>query len=207
MISDIFFIIFILTVAANCFSPVPSTSRRHFCRVAQAPALTMTGGAVLDNEEPLSAMFQRAVVLQQSGNHKAALKEYELFIKAAKQCDVSPDKYAEVHVNIGAVYIKDRNIEMAKHHFEQALQVGTAHVNLALLALQKGSQTMDPMAGIAALEEAKEHCEKAIALDNSVESTKRALHLLGDINLRMEKVNDETSAVKSTNQFVCPPLL
>lgn len=191
MISDIFFIFFILTVA-DCFSPVPYSTSRRFCRVAQP---LKTGGAVLDNEEPLSVMFQRAVILQRSGDHTAALKEYELFIKAAKQCDVSPEMYAEVHVNIGAVYVKDRNIEMAKHHFEQALryrQLGTAHVNLALLALQKGSLTMDPTAGIAALEEAKEHCEKAIELNDSAESKKMAIHLLKDIDRMLRQATGKS---------------
>ena len=142
-------------------------------------------GAVLDNEEPLSVMFQRAVVLQRAGDHKAALKEYELFIKAAKQCDVSPEKFAEVHVNIGSVYVKDQNKEMAKHYFEQALTfrpMGTAHVNLALLALQKGSNTMDPRAGTACLEEAKNHCEKAVGLNDDTQAKQMATRLLEDID-------------------------
>jgi tetratricopeptide (TPR) repeat protein len=125
---------------------------------------------VLDNEEPLSVIFQRAVVLQRSGDHESALKEYQFFIKAAEGCDVSPSMYAEVHVNIGAVYAKDNaNLELAKHHFELAIgyrpdNMGTAYVNLALLALRKGSSigADNPEIGIQCLEEAESYLNFAI---------------------------------------------
>ena len=127
---------------------------------------------VLDNEEPLSVIFQRAVVLQRSGDHESALKEYQFFIKAAEGCDVSPSMYAEVHVNIGAVYAKDNsNLELAKHHFELAIEyrpdnMGTAYVNLALLSLRKGSSigADNPKIGIQCLEEAESYLNSAINL-------------------------------------------
>lgn len=158
------------------------------------------GTATKDGEEPLSAMFQRAVVLQRAGNHEDALVIYERFVKAAKQCDVSPVLYAEVHVNMGAAHLKQKNAALAKFHFEQALKyrsVDTAHVNLALLALQEGSRISDPNKGIAALTNAKWHCEQALQLkkkgkDNSSnpQTQTTAMHLLEDIQRMFARMNN-----------------
>jgi tetratricopeptide (TPR) repeat protein len=129
-------------------------------------------------------------MLQRSGDHEAALKEYDMFIKAAKSLDVSPERYSEVHINIGAAQIKNRNMEEAKYHFEQALgyrQIGKAYVNLAVLALQKASMTMDPSEGIAALQEAKIHCEKALALNDDRQSTVTANRLIDDIDRMLQQ--------------------
>jgi len=150
---------------------------------------------VLENEEPLSVIFQRGVVLQRSGDHKGALKEYQFFVKAAEGCGVSPTMFAEVHVNIGAVYFKDiQNEELAKHHFELAIgyrPVGTAYVNLALIALRNGSNAgaSDPATGMACLEEARSHLEKAIELDDSEQSKTAALRLLGDVEAITNQLN------------------
>ena len=151
--------------------------------------------AVLENEEPLSVIFQRGVVLQRSGDHLGALKEYKLFIKAAEGCGVSPDMFAEVHVNIGAVYFKDaENEDLAKHHFELAIgyrPVGTAYVNLALIALRKGASagTTDPAAGRACLEEARTNLEKAIELGDTEQSKMAAIKLLEDVKAITKQMN------------------
>jgi tetratricopeptide (TPR) repeat protein len=150
---------------------------------------------VLENEEPLSLIFQRGVVLQRSGDHEGALKEYKFFIKAAEGCGVSPNMFAEVHVNIGAVYFKDiLNEELAKHHFELAIgyrPIGTAYVNLALIALRNGSNAgaSDPATGRACLEEAQSLLEKAIELDDSKQSKTAALRLLEDVQAIMKQMN------------------
>jgi len=150
---------------------------------------------VLENEEPLSVIFQRGVVLQRSGDHEGALKEYKFFIKAAEQCGVSPEMFAEVHVNIGAVYFKNlQDEDLAKHHFELAIgyrPVGTAYVNLALIALRKGSKagTSDPATGRKCLEEARSKLEKAIELDDSEQSKTMALQLLQDVEAIMSRMN------------------
>lgn len=150
---------------------------------------------VLENEEPLSVIFQRGVVLQRSGDHEGALKEYKLFIKAAEGCGVSPNMFAEVHVNIGAVYFKDiRNEDKAKHHFELAIgyrPVGTAYVNLALIALRKGANagTSDPATGRACLEEARTYLEKAIELNDTEQSKQAAIRLLEDVEAITKQMN------------------
>ena len=150
---------------------------------------------VLENEEPLSVIFQRGVVLQRSGDHEGALKEYKFFIKAAEGCGVSPKMFAEVHVNIGAVYFKDiLNEDLAKHHFELAIgyrPVGTAYVNLALIALRKGSNAgaTDPATGRACLEEARSNLKKAIELDDTEQSKTAALRLLEDVEAIMKQMN------------------
>lgn len=184
------FTLFVLAAVTDGFS---STQIFGFHNgLGHFPSPTSIGAStVLENEEPLSVIFQRAVVLQRSGDHKEALKEYELFIKAAEQCDVSPVMYAEVHVNIGAVYVKEKNTGKARYHFEKALQhrqVGTAHVNLALLALQQGSKTINPTSGYSALKDAKIHCEKAIELNDNEQSKSAALRLLEDINKILGKM-------------------
>ena len=54
--------------------------------------------------EPLNRIFQRAVVLQRMGDRSGCLREYEKFITVANVHDVDPMLYAEVHVNVGAIY-------------------------------------------------------------------------------------------------------
>ena len=138
----------------------------------------------LADDEPLSSRFKRAVVLQRAGEHMEALKEYEIFINAAKQCDVSPSKYAEVLVNVGAIYTKLQQKDNAIHYFESALEyrdIGSAHVNLALLTLSKGQMSVDNVVRRNALLKAKEHCQKAIALNDDVYSVNSATKLMKDI--------------------------
>jgi tetratricopeptide (TPR) repeat protein len=116
------------------------------------------------NEEALSVIFQRAVVLQQSGlSPQQALDEYDFFLKAAHQLQrrqqrrssssssggdnensggiIEPFMMAEVYGNQGALYLKLRQYELAKRQLERALTVrptfGTAHVNLAICELQQ----------------------------------------------------------------------
>uniref|UniRef100_A0A7S4ASB1 MalT-like TPR region domain-containing protein n=1 Tax=Pseudo-nitzschia australis TaxID=44445 RepID=A0A7S4ASB1_9STRA len=150
---------------------------------------------VLDNEEPLSVIFQRGLVLQRSGDYEGALKEYNFFVKAAEGCGVSPEMFAEVHVNIGAVYFKDiENEDLAKHHFELAIQyrpIGTAYVNLALIDLRKGSSAgaSDPVTGRACLGEARSNLKKAIELNDSKETKVAAMKLLADVDAIMGQMN------------------
>lgn len=147
-------------------------------------SLFAEGDFVLADDEPLSARFKRAVVLQRAGEHMSALKEYEIFVQAAEQCEVSPKTYAEVLVNIGAIYTKLKQKDEARKHFETALnhrEIGSAHVNLALLTLSEGQLSSDPTVILKALNDAKEHCKKAIDLDDDIHSVNGATRLLGDI--------------------------
>jgi tetratricopeptide (TPR) repeat protein len=145
----------------------------------------------LDNDENLKAIFERAVVLQRSGSHMEALEEYERFIKAAKSTNQDPKKYAEVFVNMGAIQLKSKNREMAKHYFKEAIKyrkIGTAYFNLALLVLQEGSQSTDPQVGLNALKEAKDLFEKAIELEDDKQSVATAAKLLDDIDIMLNQM-------------------
>ena len=145
----------------------------------------------LDGDENLKALFERAVVLQRSGSTSEALVFYERFIKAAHHTNVEPQKYAEVYVNMGAIEIKSKNREMAKHYFKEALKhrkIGTAYVNLALLSLQEGSQSIDPRVGMKALTEAKELCQQATDLNDDPQAIKMATKLLKDIDTMLEQM-------------------
>jgi tetratricopeptide (TPR) repeat protein len=142
----------------------------------------------LDKEEPLSVLFQRAVALHRAGELEEALGTYELFLKAAKQCNVSPDMYAEIHVNIGAIKLKQPDqATAAKSSFETALKyrsnLGTAHVNLALLILKELSTITDATQALRALQDAKTHCEEAIySTDNDARSMAAATKIMQDID-------------------------
>ena len=139
----------------------------------------------LDNEEPLNVLFQRALVLQRAGAIDEALENYQLFCKAAQQCEVDPFQYTEVHVNMGAIYIKKGDSDSAKDSFNEALkhrQIGTAHVNLAVLQLQLASSLISPQAGLECLQVAKEHCQKAVTLNDDPRSFETASRLLVDID-------------------------
>jgi tetratricopeptide (TPR) repeat protein len=130
----------IVVVVVQKTTTMATTTRLFLSRQPPPPPY---GQMEKDGEESLMGLFQRAIVLQRSGAPREALEEYQRFIKAAEQCDVNPQKYAEVYCNMGACEIKLRNREMAQHYFELALRrrtIGTAHVNLALLALQQGTK-------------------------------------------------------------------
>lgn len=144
----------------------------------------------LDNEEPLSLLFQRALVLHRAGSIDKALENYQLFCKAAQQCEVDPFQYAEVHVNMGAIYIKKGDSDSAKESFNEALkhrEIGTAHVNLAVLQLQLASSLISPQAGLECLQVAKGHCQKAVALNDDPPSFETASRLLVDIDRMMNQ--------------------
>jgi len=148
---------------------------------------------ILAEDEPLSSRFQRAVVLQRAGDHRSALTEYQTFIKAAESCDVSPELYAEVHVNMGAIYTKLKERNKAKQNFQKALfhrQLGSAHVNLALLALADGQMSRDPRDGISALREARMHCLKALEIDDDAHSTNGATRLLKDVENMLQQAGE-----------------
>lgn len=151
----------------------------------------------LDNDEPLSLMFRRGVVLQRSGELDQALKEYDLFLKAAQQCDVDAYKYAEVHVNMGAIHLRQKAPEQAKYHFGEALkhrQLGTAHVNLAVLTLQEASSSTSPQRGLDCVNNARNHCVEAIRLfedeGGQEASAGAAARLLGDIDKMLQQANN-----------------
>jgi tetratricopeptide (TPR) repeat protein len=170
---------------------VTSHIASHWTRPKRWKPLSSSSKAVKEHEEPLSLMFQRAVALQRSGATDECLKEYETFIKAATQCDVSPIMYAEVLANMGAVWMKRGDAAKAQEHFHMALQhrqLGTAHVNLALLALQQGSKTMDSSKGMDALQKAKTHCQQALQLKDDLQSRMTAERLLRDIDRMLEQM-------------------
>ena len=159
-------------------------------KCCQSPLiLSSSPQQTLDGEENLKALFERAVVLQRTGggsNLQEALKSYERFIKAAKSTNQDPKMYAEVYVNMGAIYLKEplKDREMAIECFLQAIQhrkVGTAYVNLALLTLQQGSESRDPEVGRKALDGAQEFCEQALELNQDPRSVAMAKKLMGDI--------------------------
>ena len=186
------------TAACRTFPPKSQRSWRHHRKQVEGKTITSVfaqGDFVLADDEPLSSRFQRAVVLQRAGDHMSALKEYQTFVKAAEQCEVSPATYAEVHGNIGAIYTKLKQKVEARKNFEIALnyrEIGSAHVNLALLTLAEGQLSSDPRVGLRALNEAKEHCRKAVELDDDINSVNGATRLLGDIEKMLQRAGGES---------------
>lgn len=144
----------------------------------------------LVDDESLSSIFQRAVVLQRAGDHISALREYQTFIKAAESCEVSTELYAEVHVNMGAIYIKSENNLKAKESFNTALkyrEIGSAYVNLALLTLSEGRRSQNPIDGIKALREADIFCQRALDLKEDPRTSETATMLSRNIQQMLEK--------------------
>jgi tetratricopeptide (TPR) repeat protein len=186
--------------SSSAFASLPRPQRassgiriqsRFVSRTAATGGLPLASSAELENEEPLSVMFQRAVVLQRAGSHDDALDEYTLFLKAARQCQVDPSMYAEVYGNMGALYLRKQQFDSAKEHLQQALEYrpsfGTAHVNLAVVALQQASSMPSPTSEEAnhAMEligSAKKHCNDAIQCNTDPRSVTMAQQLLHDID-------------------------
>ena len=181
-------LLFISATVSFC-APPP----RRSPRLSRLPWL-LYQGAVKENEEPLSLLFQRAVVLQRAGNYDKAMEEYNIILKAAKQVDLKVEQYAEVHVNLGALYLRQkRNVEQAKHHFAMALshrQMGVAHVNLAVLMLQEltKNNVRDKQQGREILIAAREHCQNAITLKDDDQAQVMATRLLSDIDEMLGKL-------------------
>eukprot|EP00578_Thalassiosira_sp_NH16_P024841 CAMPEP_0181100954 /NCGR_PEP_ID=MMETSP1071-20121207/13482_1 /TAXON_ID=35127 /ORGANISM="Thalassiosira sp., Strain NH16" /LENGTH=165 /DNA_ID=CAMNT_0023183745 /DNA_START=394 /DNA_END=888 /DNA_ORIENTATION=- len=155
-------------------------------------------------EVPLAQIFQKAVVLQRSGDRDGALREYEQFLKVATVHDVDPSLYSEVHANMGAIYamqgkgggtdidneLKSELRIKAKEAFKEAVNyrpsLGSAWVNLALLLLAEGKEmgiSLSEQSKVKnALSEARQCCERALGLDNDDERSRAlANKLVGDI--------------------------
>lgn len=173
-----------------------------------------------NDDEPLSFRFQRAVVLQRAGEYTDALQEYQMFVKAAESCNVSPELYAEVHVNMGAIFMKWKNWSEARTNFEKALNyrednnMASAHVNLALLTLAEGRQqaAMSSSSSLSQASSQKEmndisrqclkqawgHCKQALSSvnqddDDMVHSATRmaATRLMRDIEAMLKQIGEE----------------
>lgn len=178
-----------------------------------------------NDDEPLSFRFQRAVVLQRAGEYTDALQEYQMFVKAAESCNVSPELYAEVHVNMGAIFMKWKNWSEARTNFEKALNyrednMASAHVNLALLILAEGRQqaamsssslsqasSQKEMNDISrqCLKQAWGHCEQALSSvkqdDDMVHSATRmtATRIMTDIEAMLKQIGEEIPPSHKTN--------
>ena len=159
-------LLFLFLVQTFGFSAGPQSRSRTSLLVLHQ----QQSGVVKENDEPLSGLFQRAVVWQRAGDYQNAMQEYKLILKTAQQVDLPLEQYAEVHVNLGALYLRlQDHAEQAKHHFTTALRhrpMAVAHVNLAVLLLQELKHVQDRQRGQEMLQEAKEHCQTALTLKN-----------------------------------------
>lgn len=91
------------------------------------------------------AMFEEAIKLQNTGNFKDAISIYNSLISTMEDYCVPKKAMSEIYVNLGKISSQQTDFKTAKKHFEMALKhrpnLGTAHVNLALLALSQGKVT------------------------------------------------------------------
>lgn len=162
-------------------------------------------------ELPLNQIFQKAVVLQRSGDRSGSLEEYIRFLKVAESHDVDPMLYSEVHANMGAIYamqgkggsssettttnidVKTQLRAQAKESFQIAVKyrpsLGSAWVNLALLLLAEGKELGNSSSAelqsqvMHSLKEARQCCERALGMDNEDERSRSlANKLIGDID-------------------------
>lgn len=132
----------------------------------------------------LQSTFETALAYQRAGDPDGALARYELFVQAAEQVEIPPLTYAEVLVNMGAIYAKRRDTERAREFFERALrlrELSSAHLNLALLELAAGSARREGQMPVEALVSAERHCRRAIALGDDPSSFAMAQRVLRDI--------------------------
>eukprot|EP00614_Pseudopedinella_elastica_P008321 CAMPEP_0172588864 /NCGR_PEP_ID=MMETSP1068-20121228/7705_1 /TAXON_ID=35684 /ORGANISM="Pseudopedinella elastica, Strain CCMP716" /LENGTH=154 /DNA_ID=CAMNT_0013384321 /DNA_START=141 /DNA_END=605 /DNA_ORIENTATION=- len=115
------------------------------------------------------AIWNSALVKQRAGQYAEAEADYNIFLASAEQIDAPPGSVAEVHVNLGQIRARQADRAGARAHFLEALRfrnLGSAHVNLALLALAEGQAAPGRM-DARALEEALWHCEAALQAGDS----------------------------------------
>jgi len=152
--------------------------------VARRSAVRSCAAAEPDFGSTLQSTFEAALAHQRAGDSDGALARYELFVQAAEQCDIPPLTYAEVLVNMGTIYAKRRDKERARGFFKRALglrELGSAHLNLALLELAAGGEARTGQMPIDVLERAEWHCKRAIALRDEPGSFAVAQRVLQDI--------------------------
>lgn len=132
------------------------------------------------------AVFEQAVKYHKLGQFERAKNSYTGLIAAIEDQCVPKKAMAEVYVNIGNIYSQQKDIKNAKKYFTTALEhrnIGTAHVNLALIALSEGKIITDKNADhnnnndmIQPIKRefllvAIHHCEEAIkGIENDIKS-------------------------------------
>jgi len=162
-------------LAANAGAPQRGRAQRADIRLS-APEP--------DLGSSLQSTFDTALALQRAGDPAGALARYELFVQAAEQCDVPPVTYAEVLVNMGTIYARRQEAVPARDLFERALRsrdIGSAHLNLALLDLAAGAEPISGHMRIDVLERAEKHCRRTIELRDDPNSFAVAQRVLRDI--------------------------
>eukprot|EP00622_Pseudochattonella_farcimen_P007316 FR743276.1.p1 GENE.FR743276.1~~FR743276.1.p1 ORF type:complete len:235 (+),score=19.47 FR743276.1:46-705(+) len=140
--------------------------------------------------ETLTALFNKGLTKQRSGDHVGAQTDYELFLASADEVGVPEGTVAEVHVNLGQIRVRAGDLDGAKGHFRKALEsreVSAARVNLALLAMMEGqrkARTVEKQSGmieLECLETAIRESEKALeANDGDQRSSAMAAKILAD---------------------------
>ena len=140
-----------------------------------------------ENSMSLTGIWERALLQQRAGNTVSAMREYNLFLAAAAECNVPAASLAEVHVNMGQLMCRMGDSASAREHFISACEhrsLATAHVNLVLLTLADGSN--DKLPGKiehTVLNEAKKHAEAALVADERDDrSVEVALKIIKDIS-------------------------
>jgi tetratricopeptide (TPR) repeat protein len=150
------------------------------------------GFSTFTESSSLLTQFHLGVARQRAGDTNGALEAYDVFVRAAEEHGAPPHTFSEVLVNMGILYVQRRDRSAARKSFERALEcrpLSAAHVNLALLCLAEGSaaaaaeglQSSMPVSAVLA---AKEHCLKAIALNNDERSVATAERLLQEMAQR-----------------------
>mmetsp|Transcript_38423 Transcript_38423/g.91987 ORF Transcript_38423/g.91987 Transcript_38423/m.91987 type:complete len:218 (-) Transcript_38423:42-695(-) len=181
-------------------TPPGGVTHRHrpSLRSASGSSVSLRLGESPQEEQPLNQIFQKAVVLQRSGDREGALDEYTRFLRVAISNDVDPELFAEVYANVGAIYAMQSKGEAdkgaraklrdrAKSAFQEAVRhrpsLGSAWCNLALLLLAEGKDMGGHADPSSIIKEARSCCERALAIDNDVEQSRElAYRLIRDID-------------------------
>jgi len=190
----IFLFLFASSTLTLCFIATPANRAFTLAASKFDPPIS------LPSDEPLSVKFKRAVIFQRSGDNASALREYEIFLQAAESCDAPPEACAEAQANAGAACLKMGDFKNARKYLELALEVrddlGTANVNLALVAMAEAGRENDAIAGESKLRNAEFHCRVVLdAADKEGRGTpveretmKAAQCLLDDVESILQKM-------------------
>ena len=171
-----FAVLFITLLSSLSF---PASRYRKFRVTSSYTSAEMTANGKEDDSSTLSERISRALGMHKNGLLDEAIAVYESVLP-----DLTGKLASTLHSNVGAIYMNKGDNDLARKHFEQAVETeplnSQSHFNLAVLLTSK----------FEAHGKAIYHCGTALKIDPTMY---KALHLMGNI---LQNIGKDADAQK-----------